>query len=175
MLFLILLGDPIGHREYFTVSGVGECKADGGRSPVFALAVPRDAFPFEAGSLEALLLLGTFIDSNRLVLHEPFNILVDKRVQALLRRYLKIDRRHLVWRLASDALIGYLGFPGVGDIQRNRWVVLGDVQRFRRGKDGEQEGESENGNGKGDFLHNVLGAETEPVVSWSAVKFLRIQ
>ena len=66
---------------------------------------------FEAGSLEALLLLGTFIDSNRLVLHEPFNILVDKRVQALLRRYLKIDRRHLVWRLASDALIGYLGFP----------------------------------------------------------------
>ena len=46
MLFLILLGDPIGHREHFTVSGVGECKADGGRSPVFALAVPRDAFPF---------------------------------------------------------------------------------------------------------------------------------
>ena len=113
------------------VSGVGERKADGGRSPVFALAVPRDAFPFEACSLEVLLLLGTFIDSNRLVLHEPFNILVDERVQALLSRYRKVDRSHLVWRLASDALIGYLGFPGVGDIQPNRWVVLGDVQRFR--------------------------------------------
>jgi hypothetical protein len=75
------LVDPIGHGEHFTVSGVGERKADGGRSPLFVLAVPRDPFPFEAGSLEVLLLLGTFIDSNRLVPHEPFNILVDERVQ----------------------------------------------------------------------------------------------
>ena len=67
------------------------------------------------------------------------------------------------------------GFQEWGTSSEIAGSSSGMYQRFRRGKDGEQEGESENGNGKDDFLHNVLGAETEPVVSWSAVKLLRIQ
>jgi hypothetical protein len=49
MFFLILLGDPIGHRKHFAVAGGGKRKADGGRSPLLAVATPGDAFPFQAG------------------------------------------------------------------------------------------------------------------------------
>ncbi len=157
MFFLILLGNPIGHRKHFAVAGVSERKADGGRSPLLAGATPGDAFPCEVGRLEFLLLLGGFVDLNPLVLSEPVDILVDERILPLGRGHLKEDGSDLVGRLAGDALVGLLRFPRVGDVHRNRWLVLGDVHRARRGKAGEQEKQRKGSDGSGDLLHCVHG------------------
>jgi hypothetical protein len=58
------------------------------------------------------------------VLGEPVGILVDKLIAPLGRGDLKENRGHLVGRLARDALIGFLRFPGIGDAQRNCWLAL---------------------------------------------------
>jgi hypothetical protein len=83
--------------------------------------------------------------------------------QPLRRRHLEVDRSDLIWRLAANAFIGYLRFPGVGYVQRNRRLVLGDVHSFRRCKPGEQEGASEGSEGKAIFFM-YFGADAEPAV-----------
>ncbi len=137
MLLLILLGNPIGHRQHPAVAGIGERKADGGRAPLLAGTAPGDALPSEVTSLEFLFLLGGFVELDPLVFGEPVDVLVDKRLQPTARGHLKEDGGHFVGRLAGDALVGFLRFPRVGDIYRNCWVVLGDVHGARMGKAGE--------------------------------------
>jgi hypothetical protein len=116
MLFLILLGDPVGHRKHLTVAGIGERKADCSRAPLFAGATPRDALPSEVSGFEFLLLLRGLVELNPLILGEPIYVFVDERLQPLGRGHLKEDRGHLIGRLAGNTLLGCLRFPGVGDV-----------------------------------------------------------
>ena len=96
-------------------------------------------------------MLGSFVELDRLVFDEPFDVFLNERIEPFFRRHLKDDRHYLIRRLAGDALVSCLRLPSLRDVHRNRWLVLGDVDRFCRSEAGEQKRKGEGSDGNGDF------------------------